>query len=170
VNHPDFKGTELPIEFNLIDDTIANNTIRHQTGMIFSGRPLFAFGEGKLNTENVIPQKLLLSEQQKSDLEEIHVDLERTYLVRGGDLHRSAVRINGYCSGFYVFFVEGDTSDHVIFLKYVFGENYVVRLVHRFRGISVYGSPLLKHIKASNKVDINSSPDVVSEFVFHEDI
>jgi hypothetical protein len=110
-----------------------------------------------------VPNNLSLDEKQIEVLEEKGIELSSVYIIKRETLHPSAVRVDGYTNGHYVFFLEGTMSDHAMFLKYLYGQNYgeqqyAITLSSRFRGINIYGSPTEKYVMPANLVNIRSAP------------
>jgi hypothetical protein len=105
----------------------------------------------------VVPNNLMLSEGQVEVLSEMGIHPDAIYIIKGETLHASAVRIDGYTNGHYVFFLEGNATEHATFLKYLFGDNYSLILPTRFRGVSVYGGPTQKYVTGQNLVSVQSA-------------
>lgn len=104
-----------------------------------------------------VPNNLMLNEGQIEVLVEMGITPESVYIIKGESLHHSAVRIDGYTNGHYVFFMEGTATEHAMFLKYLFGENYGLIMPTRFRSISVYGGPTQKYVTPGNLVNVQTA-------------
>lgn len=104
-----------------------------------------------------VPNNLSLSEKQIEVLSEMGITPTSVYIIKGETLHASAVRVDGYTNGHYIFFLEGSASEHAMFLKYLFGENYGIVMPTRFRNISIYGSPTQKYVTPANLVNVQSA-------------
>jgi hypothetical protein len=100
-----------------------------------------------------VPNNLLLDDRQLEVLAENGIT-EGIYVIKGELLHRSAVRIDGYTNGHYVFFLTGEAAEHVVFLRHLYGENYPISMPTRFRGITIYGSPSHRFMAPENRVNI----------------
>lgn len=105
-----------------------------------------------------VPNNLSLNEKQIEVLSEMGIAPTSVYIIKGETLHASAVRVDGYTNGHYVFFLEGTASEHAMFLKYLYGDNYAIIMPARFRSISIYGGPTQKYVTAENLVNVQSAP------------
>jgi hypothetical protein len=101
-----------------------------------------------------IDSRLRLNEKQLEVLSEQGIRSDDVYRISGDLLHHTACRIDGYSNGHFVFFIEGTMSEHLIFLKYLFGDSYSAVIPSRFRGLTIYASPTGKFVKPENKVTI----------------
>lgn len=107
---------------------------------------------------STVAHNLSLSEKQIEVLSEMGITPTSVHIIKGETLHPSAVRVDGYTNGHYVFFLEGTASEHAMFLKYLYGENYSIVMPTRFRDISIYGSPTQKYVTLANLVNVRSTP------------
>ena len=107
---------------------------------------------------SIVLHNLSLSDKQIEVLSEMGITPTSVYIVKGETLHPSAVRVDGYTNGHYVFFLEGSASEHAMFLKYLYGDHYGIVMPTRFRSISIYGSPTQKYVTAVNLVNVQSVP------------
>lgn len=105
----------------------------------------------------IVPNNLMLNEGQIEVLVEMQITPDSVYIIKGESLHQSAVRIDGYTNGHYVFFLEGSATDHAMFLKYLYGDNYTLIMPTRFRSISIYGGPTQKYVNPANLVNVKTA-------------
>lgn len=107
---------------------------------------------------STVPHNLALSADQLEVLSEKDITPTSVYIIKRETLHPSAVRVDGYTNGHYVFFLEGNASEHAMFLKYLYGESYAIVMPTRFRGITIYGSPTERYVTPANLVNVQSAP------------
>lgn len=105
-----------------------------------------------------VPHNLSLSADQLEVLSEMGITPTSVYIIKAETLHQTAVRVDGYTNGHYVFFLDGDARDHAMFLRYLFGESYNIVMPTRFRNITIYGSPTEKYVIPANLVNLQSAP------------
>lgn len=111
----------------------------------------------------VVPNNLMLTDGQIEVLGEMGIDTNVIYIIKGESLHSSAVRVDGFTNGHYVFFFEGSAAEHAVYLRYLFGDHYTLIMPARFRNISIYGGPTQKYVNPQNLVTVQTaSPTPVS--------
>jgi hypothetical protein len=107
---------------------------------------------------------LTLHETQVAMLTRLGISVDALYIVQADFLHPTAVRVDGYASGHYVFFTDGNSEEHARFLKYLFGNEYLPRLKAMDLGLSIYQSPTAKYISAENLVSVTTTTE--TNFVY----
>jgi hypothetical protein len=117
--------------------------------------PLLFFEENHM----VATRSLKLHPDQLQVFSQIGIDTEKVHLISGDSLHPTAVRVDGYTNGHYVFFVSGVMPDHMTFMRYLFGSEHKPSLKTLYMGISIYKSPTAEYIKPENLVSIGTSTD-----------
>lgn len=104
-------------------------------------------------------RSLKLHPDQLQVFSQLGIDTEKVHLISGDSLHPTAVRVDGYTSGHYVFFIDGALPDHMTFMRYLFGSDHRPALKTLYLGISIYKSPTAEYVKPSNLVAIGTSTD-----------
>jgi hypothetical protein len=105
-----------------------------------------------------VPHNLALSDDQLEVLAEKDIAPSSIYIIKRETLHPSAVRVDGYTNGHYVFFLEGTATEHAMFLQYLYGKSYEIVMPTRFRGITIYGSPTERYVTPANLVNVQAAP------------
>lgn len=101
-------------------------------------------------------RSLKLHPDQLQVFSQLGIDTEKVHLISGDSLHPTAVRVDGYTNGHYVFFTDGVMPDHVTFMRYLFGSEHRPALKTLYLGISVYKSPTAEYVDPANLVGIGT--------------
>jgi hypothetical protein len=101
------------------------------------------------------PYGLNLTADQGEVFSDLKIDPKKLYFIDNDLLpNATTLRVNGYCSGHYVVFVEGEESDHRAFLQSLYGSQFAAPLITKARGITIYGSPSWRFAKDENLVTV----------------
>ncbi len=102
------------------------------------------------------PYGLNLTADQAEVFSDLKIDPKKLYFI-DNDLLPSAIylRVNGYTSGHYVVFVEGEEHEHKAFLQSLYGKEFDAPLIQKARGITIYGAPTQPFVKDMNLVAVN---------------
>jgi hypothetical protein len=106
-------------------------------------------------------RSLQLHADQLQVLTQIGVDQTKLHFVGGGMLHPTAVRVDGYASGHYILFVEGNVADHHTFMQYLFGREHRPVLQALYLGLFIYKSPTAEFVKPENLVSVVTTTEPI---------
>jgi hypothetical protein len=115
-------------------------------------------------TPSMVANNLVLSDAQLEVLAELGIAKTDIYYIRGELLQGTIVKAHGYTNGQFVFFLEGNATEHAIFLKYLFGNEYRPQMPYRFRGLTIYGTPTQAFMKPEYKVTISSVSEPLVDY------
>jgi hypothetical protein len=104
-------------------------------------------------------RSLQLHVDQLQVLAQIGIDTEKLHFIGGDRLHPTAVRVDGYASGHYILFTEGNVSDHQTFMQYLFGREHRPVLQTLYLDLFIYKSPTAEFVKTENLVSVVSTTD-----------
>jgi hypothetical protein len=113
---------------------------------------------------SAVVNNLVLTEPQLEVLSELGIAKTDIYYIRGELLQGTLVKAQGYTNGQYVFFLEGNATEHAVFLRYLFGNEYKPQMPYRFRGLTVYGTPTQAFMKPEYKVTISSVSEPLVDY------
>lgn len=113
---------------------------------------------------SMVANNLVLTDPQLEVLAELGIAKTDIYYIRGELLQGTIVKAHGYTNGQFVFFLEGNATEHAVFLKYLFGNEYRPQMPYRFRGLTIYGTPTQVFMKPEYKVTISSVSEPLVDY------
>lgn len=105
-----------------------------------------------------LSHKLELNEKQITFLSDYGIDPEvyAIHIIKGENLHQSLSGVDAYFSGQYIFFFQGDSDKHSLFMKTLLKTTQAPKLKGFHSGITLYSTWLVDYVKEENKVEVTT--------------
>jgi len=101
------------------------------------------------------PASLNFTTDQKDQLTKLEIDYSKLVWVNNHEVDTS-LPIDGYSSGHYLIFVEGQQDQHIAFFKKMYSTQTNPELAIKIPGLWVYETPSTKFKKPQNRVAVTA--------------
>ncbi len=107
--------------------------------------------------QNATPALVLTSAQKDVLAQDVGAPIDALYAVDNDSLGIQSL-VAAYTDGYWLIFFEGDRSAHLLYIKALFGNDFIVGSYEVIsRGIHAYGGPLARFRTANSRAAISTA-------------